>query len=155
MTWPTQASAVIGVVSLVDKRGVAISALLTRRTITPGLGEWCFPCGYINGACTTLSGEKVQGENWFDAASREFREETGIDLDPRRWRQMGVFHSGHRGHMMLVAALAIPPKEHDSFIAQVNAFEATDETDAVKLVTGPHDCAFPVHETILNAIFAE
>jgi ADP-ribose pyrophosphatase YjhB (NUDIX family) len=43
--------------------------LLNRRAIEPGLGSWSFPSGYVN-----------RGEELEEAAAREVKEETGLDV---------------------------------------------------------------------------
>jgi hypothetical protein len=43
--------------------------LLNRRAIEPGLGAWSFPSGYVN-----------RGERLEEAAAREAKEETGLDV---------------------------------------------------------------------------
>jgi ADP-ribose pyrophosphatase YjhB (NUDIX family) len=52
--------------------------LLNRRATEPGLGRWSFPSGYVD------RGEKVE-----DAAIREVREETGLDVS--LGRLIGVY----------------------------------------------------------------
>ena len=44
--------------------------LMGRRSAGGNVGEWCIPCGYVE-----------WGEDIRDAARREFREETGIDVE--------------------------------------------------------------------------
>ena len=72
--------------------------VLVRRANEPALGEWSFPSGYVD------RGEAVE-----DAAAREVREETGLEVEvtrllgsllqggrPRRAR--GLCSRGRRGH---------------------------------------------------------
>ena len=54
-------------VVLLDDAG---RVLLGRRSAGGNVGEWCIPCGYVE-----------WGEDIRDAARREFREETGIDVE--------------------------------------------------------------------------
>ena len=62
---------VVGVaVVLLDDAG---RILLGRRSAGGNVGEWCIPCGYVE-----------WGEDIREAARREFREETGIDVADRR-----------------------------------------------------------------------
>ena len=44
--------------------------LLGRRRRPPSEGQWCIPCGYVEG-----------DEDVHDAARREFREETGLEVE--------------------------------------------------------------------------
>jgi ADP-ribose pyrophosphatase YjhB (NUDIX family) len=57
---------VVAVVALVVRDG---KALMVRRAMHPQIGKWAFPAGYLD-----------YGEDPRDAAVREVREETGIDI---------------------------------------------------------------------------
>ena len=57
-----------------------ISLLLLRRAVEPGLGEWDLPAGYLD-----------PGESFEQAAVREAREESGIEV--RLIELAGVYHS--------------------------------------------------------------
>lgn len=63
-------------VGVVTGHGGAV--LLTRRNHEPKMGEWSFPSGFVD------AGEPVE-----DAAVREVKEETGVDV--RIDRLLGVF----------------------------------------------------------------
>jgi ADP-ribose pyrophosphatase YjhB (NUDIX family) len=52
--------------------------LFIRRTIDPGRGQWCFPGGYVD-----------FGEDPMDAAMRECREETGLEVEDIRLLDVG------------------------------------------------------------------
>jgi ADP-ribose pyrophosphatase YjhB (NUDIX family) len=54
--------------------------LLLRRAVEPGLGAWDLPAGYLD-----------PGESFEQAAIRETREESGIQVELTRLR--GVYHS--------------------------------------------------------------
>jgi 8-oxo-dGTP diphosphatase len=56
------------------------SLLLLRRAVQPGLGAWDLPAGYLD-----------PGESFEQAAVREAREESGIDV--RLIELAGVYHS--------------------------------------------------------------
>ena len=57
-----------------------ISLLLLRRAVEPGLGDWDLPAGYLDA-----------GESFEQAAVREAREESGIDVE--LVELAGVYHS--------------------------------------------------------------
>ena len=56
------------------------SLLLLRRAVEPGLGDWDLPAGYLD-----------PGESFEQAARREAREESGIDVE--LIELAGVYHS--------------------------------------------------------------
>lgn len=53
--------------------------LWMRRGTSPYAGRWTVPAGFAE--C---------GETMPETASREIREETGLDVDPRQWKLYGV-----------------------------------------------------------------
>lgn len=57
----------VAVAVLVGRDG---ELLLNRRAIQPGMGDWSFPSGYVN-----------RGEVLEEAAAREVKEETGLDVE--------------------------------------------------------------------------
>jgi len=69
----TDPKVAVGVVAARDG-----AVLLTQRNHQPKMGEWSFPSGFVD------AGERVE-----DAAVREVKEETGIDV--RVERLLGVF----------------------------------------------------------------
>lgn len=75
----------VAVAVLIERDG---RVLLGRRTMNPGKGRWSFPCGFVD------RGEVVQ-----EAAQREVREETGLEV------QLGplVGLYSHRGNPVILA----------------------------------------------------
>ena len=60
--------------------GGGTSLLLLRRAVEPGLGDWDLPAGYLD-----------PGESFEQAARREAREESGIEVE--LVELAGVYHS--------------------------------------------------------------
>lgn len=69
--------------------------LLGRRTQSPGKGRWSFPSGFVD-----------RGEVLEEAALREVREETGLDVDITGL--IGVY--SERGNPVIVVAFAAEPR---------------------------------------------
>jgi 8-oxo-dGTP diphosphatase len=65
--------------------------LLNRRAIEPGLGAWSFPSGYVN-----------RGERLEEAAAREAKEETGLDV--RVGGLIGVYSESGNPVVLIVYA---------------------------------------------------
>ncbi len=76
-------------VGVIISRNGAI--LLNRRDIDPGRGLWSFPSGYVD-----------VGEGLTDAARREVREETGVEVEIGRL--IGVYDSPNRPVVFIVYA---------------------------------------------------
>jgi ADP-ribose pyrophosphatase YjhB (NUDIX family) len=73
---PRPAAAVI--LERTDEGGTSL--LLLRRAVEPGLGDWDLPAGYLD-----------PGESFEQAARREAREESGIEVE--LVELAGVYHS--------------------------------------------------------------
>lgn len=73
---PRPAAAVL--LERTDEDGTSL--LLLRRAVEPGLGDWDLPAGYLD-----------PGESFEQAARREAREESGIDVE--LIELAGVYHS--------------------------------------------------------------
>ena len=87
------------VVDMVVRRGNSI--LLIRRGNEPFKGFQALPGGFVE------PGEAVE-----KAASRELKEETGIDIAPDKWKLVGIYSAADRdprGHVIAVAFTAWVP----------------------------------------------
>jgi ADP-ribose pyrophosphatase YjhB (NUDIX family) len=115
---------------------VAEGLLAVRRTITPHVGKFALPGGYIN-----------YGESWLVAGAREVLEETGITIDPDTLTLLDVM-SAPDGALLLFAVA--PPMP----IEIVTAFIATDEASELQVVTDPALLAFPLHQSAMTQFMA-
>ena len=89
--------------------------LLIRRRWAPYEGHWALPGGHVD-----------QGEEAVDAAARELREETGLDITPDALTELGAWHApgrDPRGRYVTVAYRADLPH-------RATATAADDATDA-------------------------
>ncbi len=68
--------------------------LLNQRDIDPGLGKWGLPAGYVD------LGERVE-----DAAVREVKEETGLDV--RLESLLGVYSDVERGVALVIYCASV------------------------------------------------
>ena len=112
---------------LAERRG---RLLLVRRNHEPHLGEWSFPSGYVD------AGEVLQ-----EAAARETKEETGLDV--RIDRLLGAWSS--RGERVIFIAYA----------ARVTGGRIEIGPECMEVRFFPPDAlpplAFPHDQTILRA----
>ena len=107
--------------------------LLGRRTIDPGKGMWSFFGGYVD------RGEKVE-----DAALREVKEETNLDVQLEGL--IGIYSEQGDSHVLVVYQASIIECEANVLVAQSEevselAFFTWEELPAL---------AFPVDRHILN-----
>ena len=65
--------------------------LLVRRSVEPGIGEWCLPGGFIE-----------MGETPTQAAVRELREEIGIEIEPPQLLSVGSHLNGYYGDVLII-----------------------------------------------------
>jgi len=80
--WANSAPAVQGVLER-DGR-----ILLGRRAIEPRIGHWDLPGGFLE-----------EGEEALDGLRREFKEETGLDVEPADW--LGAFMDPYDNYFVL------------------------------------------------------
>jgi len=100
-----------------------------RRGIPPKKGEVAFPAGYIN-----------RGETWRDAASRELKEETGIDIEPWKWGLVTV----HSSEKHLLTVVQVEPIECPDF----GTLEYDhNETQELVLIDRSTQLCFSSHQT--------
>jgi ADP-ribose pyrophosphatase YjhB (NUDIX family) len=124
--WANSAPAVQG---LLERDG---RILLGRRAIAPSLGKWDIPGGFLE-----------EGEEALDGLRREFREETGIDVEPVEW--LGTCIDPYDGYYVLGLTWLVrgegDPRAADD-IAEL-AWFGPDEL--------PDEMAFPSQDRVLRA----
>ena len=122
---------VVAVVVIEDKGKI----LLGKRNIDPGMGCWSFVSGYVE------RGEKLE-----EAALREVKEETNLDV--RLERLIGIYSERGNPHIVIAFAASISNNDTSEMIAQPDevselAFFALDRMPAL---------AFPADTAILEAL---
>ncbi len=139
LAWPRRCTQ-CGSVSYLNPLPVAVlvipvgqGVLTIRRTIEPRKGSLALPGGFIE-----------VGERWQEAAVREAREETGLEIDAASVSLVNV-HSAPDGTVLIFGACpafdTLPP------------FEATGEASERRIVTEPVELAFELHSEVLKAWF--
>ena len=106
--------------------------LLGKRNINPGKGKWSFVSGYVN------RGEAVE-----DAAIREVKEETNLDV--RLEKLIGVYSANGNPNVLVVYQASIVNNELSSLTAQD---EEVSELTLFSLEELP-ELAFPFDNQIL------
>jgi ADP-ribose pyrophosphatase YjhB (NUDIX family) len=109
--------------------------LAIRRTLPDGRGKLALPGGYVNA-----------GESWQHAAARELFEETGIQIDAGEIADFRVL-SAPDG-TVLIFGLARPRK-----LADLPAFQGTDETSERVVCDKPMELAFSLHTQVMRDFF--
>ncbi|MCS7073036.1 MAG: NUDIX domain-containing protein [Bacteroidia bacterium] len=105
--------------------------LLIERGIPPHIGKYALPGGFID-----------IGETWQQAAARELKEETGVEV-PASDIQLFDVVSAH--HVLLVFGWNKPISH-----SLLNTFKPTNETTAYKITTQSEELAFPLHTIVLR-----
>jgi ADP-ribose pyrophosphatase YjhB (NUDIX family) len=110
------------------------SVLLGRRRFDPGEGRWDLPGGFLH-----------EGEDALEALRREVREETGLEIDPRRF--LGTWNEPYwERDVLCLTWLATPTGGEERAgddLVELHWFTPDDR---------PHDdeLAFPTFEAILS-----
>ncbi|MGB8347553.1 MAG: NUDIX hydrolase [Ktedonobacteraceae bacterium] len=109
--------------------------LLGKRNIDPGMGRWSFVSGYVE------RGEKLE-----EAAIREVKEETNLEVQLERL--IGIYSERDNPHIVIAFAASITNNNTNEIVAQPDevselAFFALDKIPTL---------AFPTDTTILQAL---
>lgn len=111
--------------------------LLVRRSVEPGIGEWCLPGGFIE-----------IGETPQEAVARELKEELGIDIQSPQLLDVGSHLNGYYGDVLIIGfTLQIDEK--------LKIIPGDDVSEAVYFsIENRPDLVFRVHEDFLNTWLA-
>ena len=104
--------------------------IVVRRNIEPQKGKLCLPGGFID-----------EGENLWDAATRELMEETGFMQ--KAWKFLDAFMTEHN-HLVLFVEGAIPLSFGDR-----GEPSTPEEVSEVTAVSHPIELAFESHTEML------
>ena len=127
----------VSVMVLPVEHAGGIGVLLVRRDIEPCRGQLALPGGYVDFS-----------ESLEEAARRELREETGVDLPPD-W-PIRITHS-RQSHDALTIAFCTARPVPDSLVP--SPFVPNEETQAIMLVNQPIPLCFITHVEALKMHF--
>lgn len=114
---------------------VGAGLLVVRRGIPPARDRLALPGGFIE-----------VGETWQEAATRELREETGIEQEPAGVRLFDTL-SAPDGTLLVFGVL--PP------LAGLPSFTPHDETLELRVLTAPEPLGFDLHTRVADRWFAQ
>ena len=136
MTWKNPLPVAVVLVPVVED-GEEVGLLGVQRAIEPkGLA---LPGGFI---------ESLQ--EWRGAGAREVMEETGIEIDPERIREVRVISAPAPDETLLVFGLADPIDA-----SKLDGFVQNDETDSIEIIPGPTEkIVLSLHALVVEEYFA-
>lgn len=102
--------------------------VVIKRGIQPKKGEWALPGGFVD-----------HGESWEEACAREFREETGIILNPGDFRPF-MTRITKDGNLLIFGMCKITISAFS-----LQGFKPNDEVEALATLTKQEELAFPLH----------
>jgi 8-oxo-dGTP diphosphatase len=140
LTWKNPLPVAVLLQPVSDPQTNRKGILLGRRSIRPHIGEWALIGGHVD----------PEDADIFDAALREFEEETGIELYSAIHRPSLTLHSSFAdGHYLLIFvenSLPIPLKKLDEFV--VNS-----ECSEIRVAWQPEELCFHSHTNALASWF--
>lgn len=113
--------------------GAQTGVLLIKRGIEPCLGAWALPGGYLE-----------LGETWQEGASRELREETGIEIPASAMTLVNVDMNPKRTRLLVFVKTR--PFSKDALPAVLHNDEVTDD----KVIYTREELAFPPHTEVVS-----
>lgn len=137
-TYTPPVTCVMLLLSFLRKEDCATGVLLVRRAIEPMIGGLALPGGYLD-----------PGESLEEAAVRELKEETGIEVDPLK-----AFYIANRlaanGNMLIFMEAEIDSPD-------ISKFEPNHEVSELVIYWdkdyGKLNICFPTHEEIIREHF--
>ncbi|MBX3471427.1 MAG: NUDIX domain-containing protein [Planctomycetes bacterium] len=111
--------------------------LMIRRGVEPARGKLALPGGYVD-----------LGESWQEAAARELREETGVEVAAQDVRHVAT-HSPPDGRTVLIFGRAARRAARS-----LGPLRPGPEALEVVVATSSDDVAFPLHAQVIDAFFA-
>lgn len=111
--------------------------LMIRRGIEPHVGKLALPGGYVD-----------FGETWEQAAARELREETGVDVDPAEVRHVATLSPPDGGTVLIFGRARRRTR------AELPPLRPAPETTEVLVGTSADGIAFPLHARVVTEFFA-
>jgi ADP-ribose pyrophosphatase YjhB (NUDIX family) len=138
-TWANPIPVAVVLVPVIDRERTGL--LVVRRAIPP-IGKLALIGGFVEAH-----------EPWQDCATREVREEAGVDLDPAQLEPLWYASSAPRPDRVLLFSLA-PPLRAD----ELPPFTPNAEASERGLIFGPGGLgdalAFPLHAEAVRRYFA-
>jgi ADP-ribose pyrophosphatase YjhB (NUDIX family) len=134
-TWRNPQPVVIALVPVKAPNGLGL--VLTRRGIPPHVGELALPGGFME-----------FDETWQQTASRELREETGVEIPADQFMFFDLQSSTYNGKL-LIFALA-PIQELTSTVTQ---FKLNSEVQEIFVNFHECDLCFPLQTAALKKWF--
>lgn len=110
--------------------------VLVRRAIPPHIGELALPGGYLD-----------FGETWQQGASRELREETGIECRPNDFYFIEMVTAPSNSNLLIFCTATM---EKEKLGNLVQNFVPNTEVSEIVLSKKPIELAFPTHTEMME-----
>lgn len=112
--------------------------IAVRRNIDPQKGLLALPGGYLD-----------RGESWQEGASRELREETGVEVDPDDLTLYDVLTAPDG--TLVIFGLAGKKRSEQRCLKPFQS----EECQEIIVVDDPHQLCFELHVRVVSRFFSE